>query len=595
MFRAFKAIRSSHDWSTLSEAQQRIVEAEIRDAELSGVALTGANKERFNEIQQTLAQLSTNFSNNVLDATKAFSVRLTKPEEVDGLPESARGLAAQTARARGDADATAEKGPWVVTLDMPSYMPVMQYAKDRSLRERLYRAYQTRASELGHSDGKPLDNTGVATQILALRKERAALLGKKHHADVSTASKMATLESALDLMERLRDASYAPAVQEAQELEAFAAGRSFQGPLLPWDVPFYAEALREERYAFNEEELRPYFSLPKVLKGLFSVAKRLFDVDVVQAGPDEAPPLWHPDVSFFRVDRAGHPAAYFYLDPYSRPAEKRGGAWMDDVQGRSRALAPPGAPVRLPVAHMVCNQSPPVGATPSLMTFREVETLFHEFGHALQHMLTTQEEGLVAGIRGVEWDAVELPSQFMENWCYDKATVDGMAVHYETGAPIPPELWAKVKAAKNFRAASTMLRQLQFAVTDLTLHSSFDPAGPLSIHDVYRTVAQRYQVKGPQDFDRFLCGFSHIFAGGYSAGYFSYKWAEVLSADCFGAFEEAGLDSDAAVRATGRRFRDTVLSLGGGAAPSRVFEAFRGRAPSPEALLRHSGLAVAAH
>eukprot|EP00286_Rhodomonas_abbreviata_P022876 CAMPEP_0181314246 /NCGR_PEP_ID=MMETSP1101-20121128/14708_1 /TAXON_ID=46948 /ORGANISM="Rhodomonas abbreviata, Strain Caron Lab Isolate" /LENGTH=710 /DNA_ID=CAMNT_0023421311 /DNA_START=337 /DNA_END=2469 /DNA_ORIENTATION=+ len=594
IYKAFKVVKDSPTYAGLSVAQKRIVDSNLLEAELAGIALEGEKKERFNAIQQELAALSTQFSNNVLDCTKAFSIRLTTKEEVAGLPESALGLAAQNAKSKGDEGATKEDGPWLITLDAPSYLPVMKHAKDRSLREKVYKAYNTRASEGSGSrpdGGKSFDNSQVINQILALKKEKAELLGKRHYADVSTAQKMATLEDAMDLMEKLRASSFAPAEKELADLQAFAKKSAFDAELQPWDVTFYAERQLEENYAFNEEDLRPYFALPRVLDGLFSLAKRLFDVDVVKA--EIQVPLWDKEVQFWQINKAGKPVSYFYLDPYARPEEKRGGAWMDECAGRSRVMAVGSDPVRLPAAHMVCNQSPPVGDKPSLMTFQEVETVFHEFGHALQHMLTTQDEGLVAGIRGVEWDAVETPSQFMENWCYDKATMDKVAVHYETGEKMPAELFEKVKAAKNYRAATMMLRQLQFAVTDLTLHSSYDPTGSASVHDLYREVAKKYQVMQPLDYDRFLCGFSHIFAGGYAAGYYSYKWAEVLSADCFGAFEEAGLADDAKVQETGRRFRDTILAKGGGQAPKEVFEEFRGRGPSPEALLRHSGLVPA--
>jgi len=628
VYKAFKAIKESTAFADLTAAQKRIVENEIRDAQLSGVALEGEKKTRFNIIQQDLAKLSTTFSNNVLDSTKTFTVRITEQAEVAGLPASALGLASQTAVSKGDVSSTPENGPWIFTLDAPSFLPVQQHAKNRALREMMYEKYITRASEqtvakeaktgeiissvmsgqagkrqgigmlwkrvaqkLGMSKGKSLDNTPVIDQILALRQERAQLLGMRHHADVSTASKMATFEGAMKLMDDLREKSYASAVQEMEELKAFAKKQGFEEQLMPWDMTFYAERMREELYSYQEEDLRPYFSLPRVLDGLFSLVTRLFDVEIVAA--DGKAPVWNKDVRFFQINRNGEPAAYFYLDPYSRPEEKRGGAWMDECASRSSTMATAGQAVRLPIAHMVCNQSPPVGDKPSLMTFREVETLFHEIGHALQHMLTTQEEGLVAGIRGVEWDAVETPSQFMENWCYDKATVDKMAVHYETGETIPEELWNKVKAAKNYRAGSMMLRQLQFSVTDLQLHSNFQPGGDSSVHDLYKKVAATYQVQKPMEYDRFLCGFSHIFAGGYSAGYYSYKWAEVLSADCFAAFEEAGLDNEEKVRETGVKFRDTILAMGGGAAAPEVFKQFRGRDPTPDALLRHSGLVVA--
>ena len=629
VYKAFKAIKEGSQFAGLTGAQKRIVDNEIRDAQLSGVALEGEKKKRFNEIQQELAKLSTSFSNNVLDSTKAYTVRITDKEEVAGLPASALGLASQTAVTKGDKDSTSENGPWIFTLDAPSFLPVQQHARNRQLRQAMYKQYITRASEMtvpaetkmgevvnamkagqvgkrqglgmmakrvlnkiGLARPASLDNTPIINRILALRHERAQLLGMRHHADVSNASKMATYEGAMKLMEDLRAKSYDFAVTEMDQLKAFAAKTGFSEKMMPWDMTFYAERQREELYSYQEEDLRPYFSLPRVLDGLFALVTRLFDVEIVAA--DGKAPVWDKDVRFFQINRAGQAIAYFYLDPYSRPAEKRGGAWMDECASRSQAMASAGKSLRLPVAHMVCNQSPPVGDQPSLMTFREVETLFHEIGHALQHMLTTQDEGLVAGIRGVEWDAVETPSQFMENWCYDKATIDKMAVHYETGESIPSDLWNKVVAAKNYRAGSMMLRQLQFSVTDLQLHAGFQPSVQTSVHDLYKTVAKTYQVQEPMDYDRFLCGFSHIFAGGYSAGYYSYKWAEVLSADCFAAFEEAGLEDETKVKETGTRFRDTILAMGGGAAAPEVFKEFRGRDPTPDALLRHSGLAVAA-
>jgi oligopeptidase A len=508
---------------------------------------------------------------------------------VAGLPPSALALAAQTAAARGHDGATPEAGPWAFTLDIPSYQAVLSHASYRPLREELYRAYITRAS----TPGTPGDNTPLIERTLALKRERAQLLGFPHHAAVSLASKMATLERARALLEELRAASFASAEADLADVRAFAAaaGAAEAAELRHWDIGFWAERLRETKYGLKEEELRPYFPLPAVLEGLFALAKRLFGVTVAPA--DGEAPVWHPDVRFFGIrNAAGEQLAYFYFDPYTRPAEKRGGAWMDEVAGRSRLLAPPGVAVRLPVAHMVCNGNGPVGDKPALMTFREVETTFHEFGHALQHMLTTCDEGLVAGIRGVEWDAVELPSQFMENWCYHKPTLMGLSRHVDTGAPLPDELFDKLVAAKNFRAGSGMLRQLHFATVDLELHSSYVPGSSADgIFGVDRAAAARTAVMPPLPEDRFLCGFSHIFAGGYAAGYFSYKWAEVLSADAFAAFEEAGLDDDAAVGATGRRFADTVLALGGGRAPLDVFVDFRGREPSTAALLRHSGLA----
>lgn len=589
LYEGFRALKETQ-WESLSAAQCRIVDEQLRDFIHSGVALEAEDKKRFNEIEEELSKLSTKFSNNLLDATKAFKKLVTDKAEVDGLPQSALAMAAQQAGAdRKDGDEatkpTAEEGPWLFTLDAPSFMPVQSHAKNRALREELYRAFLTRASE------GDVDNTPIITQVLKLRKEKAALLGFDNFAELSMASKMATLPKAQELLEELRLASFEAAKADLEEVQKFAKDAGETEPLVQWDVSFWAERLREKKYAITDEELRPYFSLPNVLDGLFALTKRLFDVDITAA--DGEAPVWHKDVRFFKVSQNGKPKAYFYLDPYSRPEEKRGGAWMDEVRGQSKLLAPPGQDVRLPVAHMVCNQGNPIGDAPSLMTFREVETLFHESGHALQHMLTQVQEGLTSGIRGVEWDAVELPSQFMENFCYDRATINTFARHYETGELLPEGLFNKLNAARTFRAGSMSLRQIHFAALDLDLHSTYDPNGDESIFDRDRAIAKRTAVMQPLSFDRFLCGFAHIFAGGYSAGYYSYKWAEVLSADAFSAFEDVGLDDDKAVQETGRRFRDTVLALGGSVAPADVFKAFRGREPSTEALLRHNGLVPA--
>ncbi|CAO2828711.1 unnamed protein product [Amaranthus hypochondriacus] len=585
IYNAFKTIQESADWLKLSESRKRIVENQLKDAVLSGVALEGEKKDQFNKIQQELQRLSQKFDENVLDATKKFEKLITDKKEIEGLPATALGLAAQTAVSKGHENATAENGPWIITLDAPSFISVMQHAQNRSLREEVYRAYITRASS------GDLDNTEIINQILKLRLEKAKLLGYNNYAEVSMAMKMATVDKAEELLEKLRAASWNPAVQDLEDIRSFAKqqGAVEADNLTHWDISFWSERLRESKYDINEEELRPYFSLPKVMDGLFSLAKKLFGIDIAPA--DGLAPVWNKDVRFYCVkDSSGSPISYFYFDPYSRPSEKRGGAWMDEVVSRSRVLSRDGSSVRLPVAHMVCNQTPPVGDKPSLMTFREVETVFHEFGHALQHMLTRQDEGLVAGIRGIEWDAVELPSQFMENWCYHRETLMGIAKHYETGETLPEDVYKKLLAARTFRAGSLSLRQLKFASLDLELHTRYIPGGLESIYDVDQRISKRTQVLPPLPEDRFLCSFSHIFAGGYAAGYYSYKWAEVLSADAFSAFEDAGLDNDKAVIETGRKFRETVLALGGGKAPLEVFVEFRGREPSPEPLLRHNGL-----
>jgi len=578
VYRALKELRDGPAWAGLDATQQRIVTALVRDAELAGVGLEGEQQARFNAIQAELAESSTHFSNHVLDATKTFALTLTQRDEIAGLPQSLLQLAAQASREAGEAGATAEDGPWRITLDAPSYVPFQQHGRRRDLRERLYRAFVTRAST------GELDNTPLLRGILRLRREEAALLGFASFAGLSLASKMAPSVAAVETMlEELREASFAPAERDLDDLRALArsAGAPEADQLRPWDVAFWAERLREQRFAYTDEELRPYFPLPRVLDGLFALVRRLFGLTIRPA--DGETTVWSEGVRFFRIyDESGSEIAAFFLDPYSRPAEKRGGAWMDECLGR--------APGRRPVAYLICNQAPPVDGKPSLMTFDEVNTLFHEFGHGLQHMLTDVERPLAAGIRNIEWDAVELPSQFMENWCYHRETLLGLTGHFETGAPLPEEQFRKLEAARTFRAGSDMLRQLYFAFTDLALHDGYDPEGDLSPFDVQQRIAARTTTIPPLPEDRFLCGFTHIFGGGYAAGYYSYKWAEVLSADAFAAFEEAGLDDPSAIERTGRRFRETILGLGGSRHPMEVFAAFRGRAPTTEALLRHSGL-----
>jgi len=583
IFEGLEALRAGSDFAALAAPQRRIVETLVREAKHAGVGLDETARTRFNAIQAELAELGTRFSNHVLDATQAFAMWISDPADMAGVPESLKELAAQNAREGGRPGATAEHGPWRITLDAPLLMPFLEHGESRTRREELYRAYVTRASR------GELDNTAIIERILELRQEMAALLGFESFAALSIDSKMAPSLTAVEaLLEELRVASIEPAREDLDALRDHARNARQQVEKLElWDVAFFAERLREARFAYSEEVLRPYFPLPHVLEGLFALAQRLFGISIASADGETS--VWHPEVRFFRVfDEGGDPIAAFFLDPYSRSGEKRGGAWMDECLGRS------GERSRMPVAYLVCNQTPPVDGAPSKMSFDEVVTLFHEFGHGLQHMLTRVDYGLASGIRNIEWDAVELPSQFMENWCTHRETLIGLSQHVETGEPLPDELFDKIEAARTFRAGSQMLRQLYFASMDLALHSEDLRRSGQDVFDVQRRIAESTTVLPPLDEDRFLCSFGHIFAGGYAAGYYSYKWAEVLSADAYSAFEEAGLEDSSAVSEIGRRFRDTVLSLGGGTPPMEVFEAFRGRAATPEALLRRSGLASVA-
>jgi oligopeptidase A len=574
----YRALQQLASQSDLDATQQRILTAELRDMELRGVGLRGADQEAFNAASQQLAELATTYSNHVLDATNGWSLLLSEEDELAGLPSSLRDLLAQAA-------ASADQQGWLVGLDMPRVVPFLKYSARRDLRETVYRAQVARASQ------GELDNTPLIAQILSLKHQQAQRLGYTNWAEVSLASKMAgSVAEVEQLLDELRSAAYPVAQAELEALRGLARrhGAPEADDLKPWDVAYWAEKLRQESFALDGEALRPWFPLEQVLQGLFGLCQRLFDIRIVATEAGEAP-SWHPDVRYFRVldGASGNPLSAFYLDPYSRPGSKRGGAWMDECLGRGTTRS--GEPV-LPVAYLICNQSPPVGQTPSLMTFDEVETLFHEFGHGLQHMLTTVERPQAAGINNVEWDAVELPSQFMENWCYDRATLMGMARHWQTGEPLPEADYQKLLAARTFMGGSATLRQVHFALTDLRLHSVWTADCGQTPEQLRRDVARTTTVLEPIAEDAFLCAFSHIFAGGYAAGYYSYKWAEVLSADAFSAFEEVGLDVEDEVVATGRRFRDTVLSLGGSRAPAEIFEAFRGRTPSTEALIRHSGL-----
>ena len=575
----------------LDSTQIRILDAELLSMRHRGVGLSGVVQESFNEASEKLASLSTRFSNHVLDATQGWTLLVDDADQLKGMPERALQALAAAAKEAGDQqqdgqDPSAQDGPWRLGLDMPRYLPVLTHADNRSLRETVYRAQVSRASS------GELDNTPLIEEILDLRTNQAARLGYQNWAERSLASKMADNVGAVEqLLEELRVAALPVAEQEIDELRTCARrhGATEADDFSPWDVSYWAEKLRQERFNLNQEALRPWFPLPQVLDGLFHLCERLFSIKI-EAADGEAP-IWHQDVRFFKVnDQDGHPLAAFYLDPFSRPASKRGGAWMDECLNRSRNSE---GELTHPVAYLICNQTPPSGDIPSLMSFEEVETLFHEFGHGLQHMLTTVEHPQAAGINNVEWDAVELPSQFMENWCLDRHTLMGMARHWQTGELLPEEDYNKLRNSRTFMQGCGTLRQVHFALTDLRLHSTWTPELGQSPDAFRRKIADSTTVLPPIPEDRFLCAFGHIFSGGYSAGYYSYKWAEVLSADAFAAFEEVGLDQEENVQATGQRFRNTVLSLGGSQRPADVYKSFRGRTASTDALIRHSGLAAA--
>ncbi|WP_028310361.1 M3 family metallopeptidase [Derxia gummosa] len=570
LYGKYKALRAGAGYEALNGARRKIVENSLRDFRLGGAELADAAKERFAEIQERQAELSQKFSEHVLDATNAWTLHIDDEADLAGLPDDAKQAAAERAKA-------ADKTGFLFTLHFPSYFPLLQYADKRELREKVYHANAIRASEFGPAE---LDNTPLIKELLALRAEEAALLGYASFAEVSLVPKMA--ETPAEVIGFLRDLAVRAkpyAERDVAELKAFAKVELGLDDLKPWDVAYASEKLREKRYSFSEHEVKQYFPEPKVLAGLFRVIETLFSVRVK---PDEAP-VWHPDVRFHRIESLdGRLLGQFYIDLYAR-AGKRSGAWMDDARGRR--IRADGS-VQTPVAYLTCNFSAPVGGKPAVFTHDEVLTLFHEFGHGLHHMLTRVEELGVAGINGVEWDAVELPSQFMENFCWEWEVLSHMTGHVDSGEPLPRALYDKMIAAKNFQAGMQTVRQIEFSLFDMLLHSDFDPAGEVGVQQLLDTVRAEVAVLIPPEWNRFQNSFSHIFAGGYAAGYYSYKWAEVLSADAYGKFEErGGLDA-----ATGAEFLETILSVGGSRPALDSFVAFRGRKPSIDALLRHNGM-----
>jgi len=558
---------SDHQSNILNSEQKELLKQNIRDFKLSGAELTGDAKQRFKEVRLRLSELTTTFEQHVLDATRAFTLTINNESDLAGLPESARDAAAQ----RASEDAT--KG-WLFTLDMPSYLPMMQYSEKAELREKMYRAYCMRASS------GDLDNSPVIDELLSLRQEIAELLGFKHYGDYSIATKMASNhDEVTSFLRELAAKSHIMAEQEVQELRTFAKQHLGIDELQAWDIAFASEKLRMHTYAISQEELKPYFPEASVVSGMFALVEKLYGIQIHEADAK----LWHKNVKYFEVfDENNGKIAAFYLDPYAR-AHKRGGAWMDECVTRWQK---PNNELQLPVAYLVCNFDAPIGDKPALWTHDEVMTLFHEFGHGLHHMLTEVNTRGVSGINGVPWDAVELPSQFMENFCWEREVLDLFAKHYKTGETIPEDMFQRMTSAKNFQSGMHMLRQIEFSLFDFLLHSEYQPKDTQSVQGLLDQVRDEVAVLIPPTFNKFQNSFSHIFAGGYAAGYYSYKWAEVLSADAYAAFEEEGISNTK----TAARFRKEILSIGGSKDIMDGFIAFRGRKPNVDALLRHSGI-----
>jgi oligopeptidase A len=576
LFKAYKFIAESPGYAMLSVAQKKIISNALRDFKLSGIALDNEKKQRYKGISQELSKLASNYEENVLDATNAWSKLLTNEADLAGLPPSALAQAKQTAE-------QADKEGWMISLQFPSYNAVMTYADNRELRQEHYEAYSTRASELGPHAGQ-WDNTELMEKILALRHEKAQLLGYKNYAELSLATKMAEKpEDVVRFLEDLADKSLPQAKKDLAELRAFADEHYGIKDLQSWDLGYYSEKMRQHFYQLSQEEVKAYFPVTRVLPGLFAVVEKLYGLKITEIASFDS---WHPDVRFFQIhDKGNQLRGQFYLDLYARP-QKRGGAWMDDCVGRKKT----DSSIQTPVAYLTCNFTPPTGQDPALLTHDEVTTLFHEFGHGLQHMLTKIDYLGVSGINGVEWDAVELPSQFMENWCWEKESLQMLSGHYQTGETLPDSLFAKMLAAKNFQAGMMMVRQLEFSLFDFRIHQDYDPALGGRIYETLEKVRSQVAVLHPPKFNRFPHSFGHIFAGGYAAGYYSYKWAEVLSSDAFSLFEEKGIFSQEA----GRAFLTNILETGGSQDAMELYVKFRGRKPTIDALLRHNGIGVEA-
>ena len=572
LYQAYKTLAASESFNNLTVAQQKVLTDAVRDFELAGVGLSGDARTRYGEIRARLSELSSGFGDAVLDASQAWTLHFNNTDRLKGIPETALGMMAGLAQAKG-------LEGYLVTLDAPVMMAVMSFAEDADLRAEVHQAWSTRASNQGPNAGE-FDNAPRIDEILALRHEMACLLGFEDYASLSLATKMARdNEQVLNFLEDLAAKAKPFAEKEVSTLKAFAAERG-HAQLEPWDYGYFSERLKETEFDIDQEALRPWFPLPKVLDGLFSITGELFDFEVSEVKDAD---LWHEEASFWQIQRAGQTVGHFYLDLYAREG-KRGGAWMDVCRSRWRE----NDQLHLPVAYLTCNFSRPVGNQPALLTHDEVVTLFHEFGHGLHHMMTAQETLGVSGIAGVPWDAVELPSQFLENWCYVPEGLARMSGHFESGQALPSVELEKLIAARSFQAGMQTLRQVEFALFDFELHAHYEANTPTSFMDVLNSVRARVAVVPAPEYGRFPCAFSHIFAGGYAAGYYSYKWAEVLSADAFSRFEEEGLMN----AETGRSFRQAILEKGGSRDPMELFIEFRGREPRVDALLRHNGLAA---
>ncbi len=574
LFKAYRFIAENAEFATLDIAQQKIIRNALRDFKLSGIDLNQQKQQRYKEISLELSALASNYEENLLDATNAWSKLIRDKQDLAGLPESALAQAKQTAEGHNETG-------WMITLQFPSYISVMTYADNRELRREHYEAFATRASDLGPHSGQ-WDNSAYMEKILALRHEKARLLGFNNYAELSLATKMAEKpDDVTAFLEDLADRSWRHARKDLAELRDFAKQHYGINDLQSWDMAYFSEKMRQHFYQLSQEEVKAYFPITRVLPGLFAIVEKLYGLQIAEIRDFDS---WHPDVRFFQIlDQTGQLRGQFYLDLYAR-AKKRGGAWMDDCVSRKRS----DDTIQTPVAYLTCNFTPPTGDTPPLLTHDEVTTLFHEFGHGLQHMLTQIDYLGVSGINGVEWDAVELPSQFMENWCWEREALALMSGHYQTDEKLPDTLFDKMIAAKNFQAGMIMVRQLEFSLFDFRIHRDYDPEKGGRIYEILEQVREQVAVVEPPKFNRFAHSFSHIFAGGYAAGYYSYKWAEVLSSDAFSLFEEKGIFD----RETGNAFLTNILEQGGSQNAMELFIKFRSRKPTIDALLRHNGIAA---